>query len=105
MPVTQGAGCTTCPSCVRLVARNRWRDPVLWRGVNYVHYAQGGPMSTPPTTRAAERPGPLQALAPLLDRLGGAPIIGPLAGLLLLIVAFSILSPVFFTTGNFSQVF
>ncbi len=61
-------------------------------------------MSAPQTTRVADRPA-LQALAPVLDRLGGAPILGPLVGLLVLIIAFSILSPVFFTAGNFSQVF
>ena len=62
-------------------------------------------MSAPQTTRAAERPSALQTLTPLLDRLGGAPILGPLAGLAILIIAFSFLSNVFFTTGNFSQIF
>jgi len=62
-------------------------------------------MSAPETTRVADSPRPLQALAPVLARLGGAPITGPLAGLLILVIAFSILSNVFFTTGNFSQIF
>lgn len=62
-------------------------------------------MSAPQTTRVAERPSPLRVLSPALDRLGGAPIIGPLAGLVVLIIAFSILSPVFLTAGNFSQIF
>lgn len=64
-------------------------------------------MSTPQTTRVtgSPSPSPLQTLTPLLDRFGGTPILGPLAGLILLIVVFSILSPVFFTAGNFSQIF
>lgn len=62
-------------------------------------------MSAPETTRVADSPRLPQALAPVLARLGGAPIIGPLAGLLILVIAFSILSNVFFTTGNVSQIF
>src|SRR5579859_6807214 len=62
-------------------------------------------MRTPPTIQVAPRQRPLQSLAPVLDRLGGAPIVGPLAGLFVLIVAFSLLSNVFLTPGNFSQVF
>src|SRR5579871_6885015 len=77
-------------------------------GARDVNPAGAIEMSAPQTTQAAERaerPGGRQVLAPLLDRLGGAPIIGPLAGLVVLIIAFAILSPVFFTTGNFSQIF
>ena len=62
-------------------------------------------MATPQTTQATARRSAYQTLAPLLDRFGGAPILGPLAGLVVLVIAFSILSRVFFTTGNFSQIF
>ena len=62
-------------------------------------------MATPQTTQVAARRSAYQMLALLLDRVGGAPILGPLAGLVVLVIAFSILSRVFFTTGNFSQIF
>jgi fructose transport system permease protein len=62
-------------------------------------------MATPQTTQVAARRSAYQMLALVLDRFGGAPILGPLAGLFVLVIAFSILSRVFFTTGNFSQIF
>src|SRR5437588_4011408 len=60
-------------------------------------------MSAP--THAATRPGLRQFLAPVRNRLEATPVLGPLIGLILLIVFFSIRSPVFLTTGNFSQIF
>lgn len=62
-------------------------------------------MSTPQPTRVVERPSPWQTLTPLLDRFGGAAIIGPLVGLIVLCIFFAIFSPVFLTVGNFSQIF
>lgn len=62
-------------------------------------------MSTSGTTQAAERPSVAQALRPALDLLGSNPIVGPLFGLLVLIIFFSIRSPVFLTTDNFKQIF
>ncbi|HEX6510286.1 MAG TPA: ABC transporter permease [Chloroflexota bacterium] len=60
-------------------------------------------MSAP--TQTAERLSVNRVLAPVLDRLEATPILGPLFGLLLLIVFFSIKSPVFFTVDNFKQIF
>ena len=62
-------------------------------------------MSAPQTTPAAERPGLRQTLAPVLDLLGSSPIVGPLVGLVVLIIFFSIESSVFFSTDNFKQIF
>ncbi len=60
-------------------------------------------MSTP--SAAAERSGLRRAVAAALTLVETTPIVGPLFGLLLLVIFFSIKSPVFLTTGNISQVF
>ena len=62
-------------------------------------------MNTSRVTQAVERLGVRQALAPALDFLSEKPVMGPLFGLFLLIVYFSIRSPVFLTTDNFKQIF
>lgn len=61
--------------------------------------------NAPQTTQAVETPRRLPVWALSLNRFGAAPILGPLAGLVLLSLCFSILSPVFLTAANLSQVF
>jgi len=61
-------------------------------------------MTTSQTTQAKERPGLRQALTPVLDVLARNPILGPLFGLALLIIFFSVKSPVFFSVDNFKQI-
>jgi fructose transport system permease protein len=56
-------------------------------------------------TRTAGRAGFRQILTPALNLLNTTPVIGPLIGLVLLLIFFSIKSPVFLTTGNISQIF
>jgi fructose transport system permease protein len=60
-----------------------------------------------PAPSGPERPAPApwRTLTSLLNRFGGTPILGPLGGLVLLGICFSILSPVFLTLGNISQIF
>jgi fructose transport system permease protein len=60
-------------------------------------------MSAP--TQTVERPDLQRVVAPILDRLEATPVLGPLAGLILLIIFFSIKSPVFFTADNIKQIF
>jgi fructose transport system permease protein len=62
-------------------------------------------VNSPQRKRVGETPHRPPAWAPWLSRVGGAPILGPLAGLFLLSTCFSILSPVFLTPTNLSQVF
>jgi fructose transport system permease protein len=60
-------------------------------------------MSAP--TQATGRPGFRQILTLALDLLNTTPVLGPLIGLFLLVIFFTIKSPVFLTTGNVSQIF
>src|SRR5579859_1894440 len=60
-------------------------------------------MSAP--AAAAERSGLQRAMTAALGFVETTPVVGPLVGLLLLVVFFSIKSPVFLTTGNISQIF
>jgi fructose transport system permease protein len=62
-------------------------------------------MTTSQTTQAEERPGLRQALTPVLDVLASNPIVGPLFGLAVLIIFFTIKSSVFFSVDNFKQIF
>jgi fructose transport system permease protein len=60
-------------------------------------------VSAPP--RAAERSGLQGAINTTLGFVETTPIVGPLVGLVALVIFFSIKSPVFLTTGNISQIF
>ena len=62
-------------------------------------------MSRPQAARGREALRGLRDRVSGASRFGGIPILGPLAGLVLLSAAFSVLSPVFLTPANFSQVF
>jgi fructose transport system permease protein len=60
-------------------------------------------VSAPP--RAAERSGLQRTVSTTLGFVETTPIVGPLVGLVALVIFFSIKSPVFLTTGNISQIF
>lgn len=60
-------------------------------------------MSAP--SAVAERSGLQRAVTRALGFVETTPVVGPLVGLVLLVVFFSIKSPVFLTTGNISQIF
>lgn len=62
-------------------------------------------MSAPIISPVAPRRDPRRLLRSFVNTYREAPILGPLTGLILLIIFFTIRSPVFFTYGNFMNIF
>src|SRR5579864_4773468 len=62
-------------------------------------------MSSPSISAMSGRQRVLRTLAPVIRTYREVPVLGPLSGLILLIIFFTIKSSVFLTYGNFTNIF